>query len=118
MPALLGLQGSLVCVGQDGHVDVGGAGDDCCHTLSHDAPGPTAGAGDDCCIDIVLPSVDLCAQGPRDDHRVAGQAMRAGAGCGRALSTDHDAACTDAAWSRFLIGRAPPPAVRTTIFLL
>ena len=116
MLALLGMQGSVLCLGQDGHVDVGGAD---CHDASHDAPGTaTEAGGDDCCTDIVLPAVEARVKGPRVEKRLADTTARVGVVCGLALPVDPCAALGDAAGCCFLIDRAPPPAVRTTVLQL
>jgi len=61
--ALWSLQGMLVCLGEDGHVDIGGGAGDCCHESSDSSPNghhPAATNGpDDCCIDIVIPTIDV-----------------------------------------------------------
>ncbi len=122
--ALSGLPGGLVCLGADGHVDIGGPDLDCCHGSSDCSPvSATAAALDgpgNCCIDIriVVPALRFWLKDPRADDDGAGRP----APDQPALVFGPLTACETGAEALIrgptCLDGAPPPLLHTTVLQL
>ncbi|MBL7133684.1 MAG: hypothetical protein ISS78_06265 [Phycisphaerae bacterium] len=120
--ALWSLQGTLVCLGSDGHVDIGGGDEDCCHEPSgrpgDDGHSTAVNGPDDCCIDIVIPTIDAYAtarkahdessDGPSVDRIVAAEPLAI-------LDTVADGLVRAGPGN---LAGPPPRTVRTVVLLL
>ena len=119
--ALWGLQGALVCLGEDGHVDVGGGDDDCCHEASHSSTEGGLSVAinglDDCCVDIVIPTIDARPKAQRT-HDHAGRLLPDQVAVVGEPVTIPAAVAGPVACRPPSVDAGPPPALRTIILQL
>lgn len=113
----------FVCLGGDGHVDIGGGDEDCCHdasALPADGGHSVALNGpDDCCVDVVIPTIDAQATaGPVRDESSAGRFVARDIVALPLTILDVTLCDFAPAAPPGLVAPPPPRVVRTVVLLL